>query len=140
MIREDRFVQSHRPYAVNLTSFRPLDEMNRDGSDWKWYGIDAVWFRRRSIGWGDDKRVITVACVGELHDLQRQPPADAAEFLAAHDDGRYGGDCRSRWDGHQFWSADQNPDVQAADLALLKPMLDNHPAIPDGYDGWWRFR
>lgn len=139
MIRETRFVQSHRPYAVRLDTFRALDHRNRDGRDWKWYGIDAVWFRRRSIGYGPERRMVTVACVGELHDLQRQPPADAAEFLAAHDDGRYGGDCRSRWDGHQFWSADQNPDTQAADLALLKPILDAYPAIPDGHSGWWRF-
>jgi hypothetical protein len=24
-------------------------------------------------------------------------------------------------------------------LAVLRPMLENCPVIPDGYDGWWRF-
>lgn len=124
MIREDRFVQSHRPYAVNLASLR-TDEHGQSR-------LDAIWFRRRNGR--------TVACIGQLWDFQRPRPAGGQQFLSQHDDGRYGGDCRSRWDGQHFWSADQNPDVQAADLALLKPMLDNHPAIPDGYDGWWRFR
>lgn len=30
--------------------------------------------------------------------------------------------------------------MQAADLALLKPMLANHPDAPAGFDGWWTFR
>lgn len=140
MKREETFIQSHRPYAVDLASFRPLEKMNRDPRGAQWYGVAAVWFRRRSIGWGDTKRIVTVACVGQLRDLQRQVPADAAQFLERHGDGRYGGDCRSRWDGHQFWSANQDPDVQAADLALLKPILDSYPSLPAGYSGWWTFR
>jgi hypothetical protein len=24
-------------------------------------------------------------------------------------------------------------------LKILRPMLANYPALPDGYDGWWRF-
>ena len=139
MIRESEFVQSHRPYAVRLGTFRPLDHMNRDGRDWKWYGIDAVWFRRRSIGYGPNRRMVTVACIGQLSDLQRQVPANAAEFLAAHDDGRHGGDCRARWDGTGFWSAIQDPETQAAHLAILRPMLAAYPACPETYSGWWRF-
>lgn len=136
MIREDRFVLSHRPYAVDLASFRTVDPNNGGGltaepSEWTWARINAVWFRRR--------RGLTVACVGDLCDLQRPAPTDAAEFLARHDDGRYGGDCRSRWDGNRFWSATQNPAIHAAHLALLKPMLAAYPAIPGGYQGWWRF-
>lgn len=139
MIREDAFVQSHRPYAVDLTSLRALDYMNVGEREHKWYGIDAVWFRRRSTGYGTDKRMVTVACIGQLHDLQRQVPANAAEFLAAHDDGRHGGDCRSRWDGASFWSANQDPETQAADLAILRPMLAAYPTCPEPYVGWWRF-
>lgn len=127
MIREDRFLISRRLYAVDLTSFR-LREDTKTG----WFGgrITAVWFRRR--------RGVTVACVGTLWDYQKPAPADALEFLARHDDGRYGGNCLGRWDGENYWGA-QVPDVIERHLALLRPMLANYPAIPDGYDGWWRF-
>lgn len=52
MLREDRFVQSHRPYAVNLASFRTIDPddgngITADPAKWTWARIDAVWFRRR---------------------------------------------------------------------------------------------
>lgn len=33
----------------------------------------------------------------------------------------------------------QQPDVTEEHLALLRPMLANYPAVPDGYSGWWRF-
>ncbi len=135
MIREDRFVQSHRPYAVDLASLSVEQTEHPDcviltGS------VRAVWFRRQDG--------ITRACVGRLAlwapRLVR--PVDVgtpAGILSAHLDGRYGGQCRSRWDGQRFWSAVQVPDVQAADLALLKPMLAAYPQIPAGYSGWWRF-
>lgn len=123
MRREETFVQSHRPYAIDLASLRTdehgLSEMT------------AVWFRRR--------RGLTVACIGRLWDFQRPRPADAAQFLKQHDDGRYGGDCTGRWDGSRYWGQ-QEPELAAADLNLLRPMLANFPAIPPGFDGWWTFR
>ncbi|GAA2457159.1 hypothetical protein [Streptomyces macrosporus] len=122
MIRETRFLISHRPYAIDLTSLRT------DGGHWA--EINAVWYRRRSG--------ITVACTGRLQDLQDPLPKDAAEFLARYEDGRYGGKCEGRWDGERYWGA-QEPDVAAKHLELLRPMLANYPAIPAGYDGWWRF-
>lgn len=137
MIREDRFVQSHRPYAVSLATTtgnqHPLGNTDRFAYSGQ---ADALWYRRQDGG--------TRACIGTLklwsHSLTRLLDlTDPNDILSADLDGRYGGDCRSRWDGQHFWSADQDPDVQAADLAILKLMLDNHPEIPDGYDGWWRF-
>lgn len=128
MIHEDRFLISRRPYAIDLTSLRGAmrgtDKLFYDGR------INAVWFRR--------KQGVTVACVGALWDLQDTEPADATAFLVAHDDGRYGGDCEGRWDGNRYWGA-QEPGVIEEHLALLRPMLANYPAVPDGYDGWWRF-
>lgn len=50
--------------------------------------MGAVWFRRRNGA--------TAACIGELRHLAQTRPADAAEFLAMYDDGRYGGDCKDR--------------------------------------------
>lgn len=130
MIREDRFLISQRPYAVDLPSLRTSTNDYPDGrTSYNCY-LDAVWYRRR--------KGVTIACVGTLWDIQDERPADAVEFLARHDDGRYGGDCKGRWDGERYWGA-QEPDVIERHLALLRPMLAASPAIPDGYDGWWRF-
>jgi hypothetical protein len=134
--RETRFVLSHRPYAVDLTSLRTKEHTRENGTHYYSGTINAVWFRRRRAqGIGD---MLTVACVGTLWDYQDEQPADARAFLEAHDDGRYGGDCTGRWDGTGYWGQ-QEPDRIAADLALLRPMLANYPFVPDGYEGWWVF-
>lgn len=128
MIRDDKFLISRRPYAVNLSSLRA----NKGDGDRSYYCIvDAVWFRRR---YG-----VTAACIGTLWDLQREEPADAVEFLARHTDGRYGGRCIGRWDGKTYWGDRVTPDVMNQHLAILRPMLENYPNAPEGYDGWWRF-
>lgn len=133
MIRETKFVLSHRPYAVDLSSLSGKSTDTPSGRNpYSFSGrIDAVWFRR--------KNGFTAACIGSLWDLQYPEPADAVQFLQQHDDGRYGGDCFGRWDGERYWGA-QEPAVMEQHLAILKPMLDNYPALPDGYDGWWTFR
>lgn len=124
MIRDDRFVLSRRQFAVDLNSLDTHSPRRR-------LEVTAVWFRRR--------RGITIACLGLLWDFQQRTPVDALEFLAAHDDGRYGGDCRARWDGKGYWGIDDRPEAQAENLALLRPMIDGYPAAPRGFDGWWRF-
>jgi hypothetical protein len=130
VIRDTRFLISRKPYAVDLSSLR-MDEprASHDGSLYARATLDAVWFRRRSG--------VTVACIGQLWDHQA-PPVDAAQFLAQHADGRYGGNCHGRWDGTGYWG-EQVPDVIEEHLALLRPMLANYPTIPAGYDGWWHF-
>ncbi|MGV9891701.1 hypothetical protein [Streptomyces sp. NPDC003395] len=129
MIREDRFLISRKPYAVDLASFRQTE---RDpDKTWAWYTIDAVWFRRR--------RGETVACIGSLRDIIDDPkPLTAQDFLHRFTDGRYGGDCHGRWDGSSYWG-DVTLDTQRQHLEVLQPMLANYPAIPPGYDGWWTF-
>lgn len=122
MILETRFAISRRPYAVDLSSLHTSGDSDAQ--------INAVWYRRRNGA--------TVACVGHLWDIQHPLPKDAAEFLARHDDGRYGGRCEGRWDGENYWGAQQPAEIQRH-LELLRPMLTAYPAIPDGYDGWWRF-
>jgi hypothetical protein len=124
MIREERFTLSHRPYAVDLASLRCHETTRRAEAD-------AVWFRGR--------RGVTVACIGVLWDYQRTAPGTTVEFLYAHDDGRYGGDCKGRWDGVRYWGA-QEPDVAAAHLEILRPMLAGYPACPEPFTGWWCFR
>lgn len=134
MRREDRFVMSHRPYAVDLSSLREERGFLR---------VDAVWFRRRPRGRNRD--MITVACIGNLHTILRPGPATAQEFVERYDDGRWGGHCEGRWDGDGYWGA-ENPDVAAEHLKLLRPMLASYeqnpkaPTLPDGFDGWWTFQ
>jgi hypothetical protein len=130
MIREDKFLISRKPYAINLSSFR---QSERDPEKtWAWYTVDAVWFRGRKNE--------PVACIGTLRDIIDDPePADAADFLSRFDDGRYGGDCHGRWDGDSYWG-NVTLAEQQRHLAILQPMLANYPAVPDGYDGWWTFQ
>lgn len=135
MKRETGFVQSHRPYAVDLATI--TGSQHPRGDLFAFSGkANAVWYRRQNGA--------TRACIGTLglwsHYLPRLLDlADPRDVLSAELDGRYGGHCWSRWDGERFWSAVQDPAMQAAHLAMLKPMLAAYPAVPDGYDGWWRF-
>jgi hypothetical protein len=136
VIHESKFVLSHHPYAIDPNGLRITGTF--EGTTGTWYScrLTAVWFRRRrGAGCGP---LVTVACVGELWDSRQPQPADAAMFLAQHDDGRYGGDCKGRWDGKRYWGS-QEPDEITRHLELLRPMLANYPACPPGYDGWWRF-
>lgn len=132
MIRDTRFLISRKPYAVDLSSLRGKSEDTPQGSNPYYFDgrIDAVWFRR--------KAGVTAACIGILWDLQYPEPADATQFLEQHADGRYGGRCEGRWDGTGYWGA-EDLDVQQQHLEILRPMLAGFPAIPDGYDGWYRF-
>lgn len=131
MRRLDKFVLSRKPYAVKLDSLR-VEEPRTDtaGNLFARAELDAVWFRRR--------KGVTVACIGVVWDCQKPPPVDAADFLARADDGRYGGECHGRWDGTGYWGSEL-PDVRDRHMAILRPMLDNYPQVPDGYDGWYTY-
>lgn len=126
MIREERFVQSHAPYAVDLASLR----LGPSGLPSHGH-IDAVWFRRR--------KGQTVACIGYLWDYQDETVTTPLRFLAQHEDGRYGGHTSGRWNGSGYWGV-EDPEEVARHLATLRPMLANFPAVPPGYDEWWTFK
>lgn len=117
-------------YAVDLAGFRVGHPYPASPGEAVWCSVPAVWFRR--------KNRLTAACVGYLHDLQREAPTDVGEFLARYQDGRYGGVCEGRWDGTRYWGA-QEPEVIEAHLQLLRPMLMAYPEVPVSYDGWWVF-
>jgi hypothetical protein len=131
VIREDKFLISRAPYAVDLNSLE-VEECGTDSSR-PWYRgtVTAVWFRRKS---GD-----VTAHIGTLWNSQYERPADAAAFLRTYDDGRYGGDCTGRWDGASYWG-NVTLETQATHLAILRPMLDRFPEVPPGFDGWWTFK
>lgn len=134
MIRETKFLISRRPYAINLATVTGsqaggIDRVTFSGT------CNAVWFRRR--------QGVTVACLGMLGLWSHHLPEplnldDPAAILSGDLDGRYGGDTHGRWDGENYWGA-QKPFEIDLHLSLLEPMLANFPAVPDGYDGWWRF-
>jgi hypothetical protein len=139
VIKTEKFGISKGLYAVDLGSFtatwhetRWQGEPPPGASPGSWRcTVQAMWFRRR--------RGVTVACIGELWDSQSAKPADALEFLARHDDGRYGGSTEGRWDGSGYWGNQVTLETQEKHLEVLRPMLANYPAVPAGYDGWWRF-
>lgn len=135
MIRESKFLVSKRPYAVDLTGMVVKTRAFPDGRPYHQVTIPAVWFRRR--------RGVTVACIGELWDgftngFTEPAPVDALVALARMTDGRYGGNCYGRWDGQGYWGVEPPSEV-AEHLAVLRPMLEDYPTVPEGYDGWWRY-
>lgn len=139
MIRADRFAMSHHGFAVNLATYRSAGLTERTVNGEPRFAvharIDAVWYRRK-LG-------VTRACLGSIslwaHALKTHVDVtDPLAVLAAELDGRHGGQCDGRWDGERYWGA-QEPETQALHLAVLRPMLDDCPSMPDGYDGWWRF-
>lgn len=128
MIREDRFMLSRKQYAVDLDSL--IVEEKRESCRAQ---VTAVWYRRR--------QGVTIACYGSLWDYQDSEPATAVEFLERHTDGRYGGAYVGRWDGENYWSErPQSSGVRELHLAVLRPMLEDYPVIPDGYSAWWTFQ
>jgi hypothetical protein len=134
VIRDDRFLISRKPYAVDLGTVTG-SQHPREGRFAFSGTASAVWFRR--------KDGVTRACLGTLKLWSHHLPGpldldDPVAVLSADLDGRYGGDCEGRWDGERYWGA-QEPFVQSLHLALLGPMLADFPKVPEGYDGWWRF-
>lgn len=136
MIREEKFIQGHAPYAVSLDSFW-VHEPDRDHG-YAWAGVTAVWFRRRRAGYTGPLR--TVACAGELREILSPPPADVKDFLARYTDGRYGGRAAARWDGRSLWAPEMGEEERAAYKALLVPMLASFPAAPPLFESWYTFR
>jgi hypothetical protein len=129
VIKVSEFRITDRPYAVWPGSYRLADGSGAGE-------VDAVWFRRRRVGHNGPVR--TVACAGVLRDYQQLGQETVAAFLAAYTDGRYGGDCKARWDGTSLWClADEA--ARAAYLSVLRSMLAAYPGVPPGYDGWYVF-
>jgi hypothetical protein len=135
MNRRDRFVMSHKPFAIDLTTLTGGQQPR--GDRWSFHGsVTAVWYRR--------KNGITRACIGSLKLFSHYLPEpldlqDPTAVLQADLDGRYGGDCHGRWDGTRYWGA-QEPFRQALHLTVLEPMLAECPTSPAGFDGWWSYR
>lgn len=135
MIRETRFLISRKPYAIDLSTV--TGEQHERGDRIAFSGTaNAVWYRRQNG--------VTRACLGSLMLFSHYLPEpldldDPHAILSADLDGRYGGDTHGRWDGESYWG-NVTLEQQEQHLAILRPMLANYPALPDGYDGWWTFQ
>lgn len=134
MIREDRFLISRKPFAIDLATV--TGDQHPRGDRYALSGTcNALWFRRR--------KGVTVACLGTLKLWAHYLPEpvdldDPTAILSADLDGRYGGDTHGRWDGENYWGA-QKPFEIDLHLSVLQPVLANFPALPAGHDGWWTF-
>lgn len=134
MIRDNRFVISRKPYAIDLSTVTGSQQPRGDLHAFSG-SANAVWYRR--------KDGVTRACIGTLMLFSHYLPEpldleDPQAILSAKMDGRYGGDCHGRWDGTGYWGAER-PEVQERHLAILRAMLTDYPTTPAGYDGWWTF-
>jgi hypothetical protein len=130
VIRDDDFMFSRGPYAISLATVQvSYSESGRHVH----FTARAMWYRGR--------KAEPKACLGYLANWIEAPACvtSPAELLKAAWDGRYGGRCEARWDGRAYWSSVPDPGLQQRHLALLRPMIDGYPVIPDGYDGWWRY-
>lgn len=122
MRRVEEFKISQHPYAVDLGSLDRRQTM---------VCVTAVWYRR--------KTGLLSAHIGYLRDYQALDSPSAEEFLARYRDGRYGGECLSRWNGGDLWTCCRSWETAERHKVLLEAMLAGYPAAPEGYDGWWVF-
>lgn len=131
MIREEKFVISHAPYAVKLDNLDRETYHDQVQVHYR-YSIEAAWFRRHGG--------ITVACLGYLRTSKQEAFTEAAPVLEHMTDGRYGGDCKARWDGNNLWAPESTWEQMKTYEDFLRPMLENFPEVPAGFDGWWTFK
>jgi hypothetical protein len=126
--REDKFVLSHKQFAIDPESFR-TDEHH--GSQYAY--VNAIWFKR--------KNGLLTAHRGRLWDYfggRSGLVADLPDFLARIGTQRYGGNFEARYDGVNYRGTENVKDM-LQDIELLGAALDAHPNVPGGYDGWWVF-
>jgi hypothetical protein len=142
MRKLEKFQISTAPYAVRPDTFRvaekwptytqPDGSSRRGETPYYTMTVEAVWFRRKSG--------VLTAHYGHLWDASSDRPATLFDWLENDWDGRYGGNCRARWDGDSLWAPESSWDQMKEYEELLRPMLDNFPETPAGYDGWWTYR
>lgn len=136
-IVETTFAPSKKPYAIDWSTFETRESVSRfaDGREVAHHipRVRALWVGRKhgttyvSEGW----------LVGRL--LDRDQSATIGSFMTNFDP-RYGGDCEARWNGHDLWTQTQKWTIDwvVAQSKRLDEVLQNLPALPAGYDGWYR--
>ena len=141
------FLASKKVYALDPQGITFVERKNVDSAGTAYtmrsYQIPAVWFSRRSNG-------RKAAFFGVLWDSERTNDADGVPavwdldaFIANCDTGHYGGTPFGCWDGQAAWWGDaaysNDYAKQQEKLPFLQEMLEAYPAIPAGYEGWFKF-
>lgn len=144
MRKLEKFQISKAPYAIQHDTFRvnerwatytqPDGTSARREGDTPYYTmtVEAVWFRRKSG--------VLTAHYGHLWDSSKSRPETLLDWIENDWDGRYGGNCRARWDGGTLWAPESSWEQILSYEAMLRPMLESFPDAPAGYDGWWTYK
>jgi hypothetical protein len=113
---------SRRPYGLVRQTFKRRDNLGMT--------VIAYWLGRRNGR--------TTVSFGSVHMWwQGMPESPTWEECLANIDGRYGGNCRARWDGESLWVAEEVPPQQYAEFVpMLDSVLRNLPDVPPGVDRW----
>lgn len=131
MLIQDNFALSKKLYAINRNGFTVATDTTQNGQPTHRYALEAIWFRKRSNG-----RLAVFK--GILWDFSRGgEPYTVDEFMEKVGTARYGGRPVGCWDGEETWNI-PNLKEQLAFVQEVDPYLQNYPAIPSGYEGWYR--
>lgn len=132
MYQTSRF--SQKSYALDMTSYsetsRPITYQGiPDGNRYFSYRLNALWIRKR--------RGVVGVNFGALWCSDRESKT-LSEFLETIHTGRYGADCKARWDGNILWT--QNG-ANRETIDFLEPLLEEFKKTNTfaGYSTWWRF-
>ena len=118
LVRLDKFAPSKRPYALRRESF--------ETTDWGYASVEAVWPGR--------KNGRTTASFGHLG---THGPRSFDEFIEKIDM-RYGGTSYAKWDGDTLITpSGVTQKLHQQYVEMLDAALNNFPAVPDGYEGWY---
>jgi hypothetical protein len=138
----EKFQISKAPYAILHDTFnvnerwatytQPDGSSRRGETPYYSMTVEAIWFRRKSG--------VLTAHVGHLWDSSSDRPADLMAWIENDWDGRYGGNCRARWDGENLWAPGLSWDAAAEVHDILAAALANFPEVPEGFDGWWTYQ
>lgn len=117
LVRLDKFTPSKRPYALDLGAYtRSHNRLH----------INAIWAGRK------DGR--TTASFGSLSAYG----IETVEELIEKIDMRWGGDSFAKWDGDILITpSGVTQKLHQQYVEMLGAALNNFPAVPDGYEGWY---
>lgn len=123
MIKQsDTFSHNKFFYAIDFSSIHLDDGITR---------VNAVWFKETKEG-------IRSVSQGTIWNAQNGN-LNVQKFIEAFRSS-YGGSTEIKWDGKKVWAPRMDYEIVNQRLALLKPMLENFPAIPDQYEGWFSIK
>lgn len=117
LVKLDKFTPSKRPYAIDLSSAK---------RGYSSLYVDCIWAGR--------KNGRTTASFGTLNAYR----VETVEELIEKIDMRYGGCSFAKWDGDTLITpSGVTQKLHSQYVEMLDAALNNFPAVPDGYEGWY---